>query len=287
MGDYFLNRAGLFQVIFFILSLPACRGPAPKPVEAKIPPRAADSLPASQLMTDLSDLSQPEREKILFDELAKGNVPPSLRRLVKVRYYGYTQSGKRKKVTLWVMSDYLSVGSDEDFVRIPLTPKTAQKIADNFDMQLPTRKLVNLIYRNSKFKLSASPLPPDDEAVHAFSNIMRHNAAIQKQIRNPKKFRGRLVAGHKKDVVLSKELSQNPGRVAIYGWHKGFNHPIQPLSLVHDESYLDYSHGIRLLSKRVIIDSKSYSMDEILKSPELAPLLSDEGPLPDRYPSVL
>ncbi|MFO5197464.1 hypothetical protein RCL06_23990, partial [Salmonella enterica subsp. enterica serovar Typhimurium] len=96
------------------------------------------------------------------------NVPASLRRLVKVRYYGNTSSGQRKKVTLWVMPDYLSVGSDDDSMRVPLTPMAAQKIADDFDMQLPTRKLVNLIYRSAKVKLPATPIPPKDGAVHAF-----------------------------------------------------------------------------------------------------------------------
>jgi hypothetical protein len=81
-------------------------------------------------------------------------------------------------------------------------------------------------------------------------------------------------------------MEENPGRVAIYGCPKDMNHPIQPLSLVHDQTYMDYSHGIRLLAKQVMIDNEEHSMDEILKSPELAPLLSDEGPMDERYPSL-
>lgn len=280
-----MNRRGLFRSALFILILFSCKAPRPAPKEAKIPPRTADSRVASQLMSGLADLPQSERERILFDELDRGNVPSSLRRLTKLRYYGHTLSGQRKKVTIWVMPDYLSVGSDDDFVRIPLTPMTAQKIADDYDMSLPTKKLVDFIYRSARLKLAARPIPPDGGSVHEFSNVLRHNETIERQMKVNAKARGRLVAGHKKDVVLTRRLDENPGRVAIYGWHKDFNHPIQPLSLVHDKSYMDYSHGIRLLSKDVMVDGETLSMDEILKSPELAPLLSDEGPLNDRYPS--
>ena len=43
------------------------------------------------------------------------------------------------------MPDYLAVGSDDDFVRMPMTPQTAQQIADLFGCILPTRKMVDAI----------------------------------------------------------------------------------------------------------------------------------------------
>ena len=38
------------------------------------------------------------------------------------------------------MPDYLAVGSDEDFLRMPMTPASAKVIADAFGCRLPTRE---------------------------------------------------------------------------------------------------------------------------------------------------
>jgi len=54
---------------------------------------------------------------------------------------------------------------------------------------------------------------------------------------------GELTSGDKKDLVLTSLLWRVPGRVAIYGWHRAVNQPIQPLSKVHGARYADYSPG--------------------------------------------
>ena len=88
---------------------------------------------------------------------------------------------------------------------------------------------------------------------------------------------GPLIAGHKKDVVLTNRLNQKKGRVAIYGWHRGMLRPIQPLSTVHRASYADYSHGVRLVSEVVLINGRPRSIYDVLEDPELAPVLTCEG----------
>jgi len=45
--------------------------------------------------------------------------------------------------------------------------------------------------------------------------------------------------------------------VAIYGWHKLDGKPIQPLYTGHVDWYVDYSHGIRLVSRTIYIDNKN------------------------------
>ena len=92
---------------------------------------------------------------------------------------------------------------------------------------------------------------------------------------------GALVSGNKKDVVVSNRLAAQPGRIAIYGWHRPGGEPIQPLSTVHGSGYADYSHGIRLVSGVVFVDGEATSLARVLRDPELASVLSDEGPLPD------
>ena len=90
---------------------------------------------------------------------------------------------------------------------------------------------------------------------------------------------GLLTAGHMKDLVISTRLWSQPGRVAIYGWHRAADAPIQPLSTVHGARYADYSHGVRLVSQRVFVNGEPRSLFDVLADRRLSRLLSDEGPL--------
>jgi hypothetical protein len=89
---------------------------------------------------------------------------------------------------------------------------------------------------------------------------------------------GALVAGHKKDVVITARLAQSPGKVAIYGWHHTNGDPIQPLYLGHTAAWVDYSHGVRLVQRSLQVNGKPSSVAAVLADANLAGLLSDEGP---------
>jgi hypothetical protein len=88
-----------------------------------------------------------------------------------------------------------------------------------------------------------------------------------------------LMAGQKKDLVVSNRLWRKTGRVAIYGWHRGNGTPIQPLSTVHGARYADYSHGVRLVSAVAFVNGQARSIFDILEDPRLAGIVSDEGPI--------
>ncbi|HNM47260.1 MAG TPA: hypothetical protein PKH51_09605, partial [Candidatus Sumerlaeota bacterium] len=79
------------------------------------------------------------------------------------------------------------------------------------------------------------------------------------------------------DVVITNRLLEKTHRVAIYGWRKMDNQPIQPLTIVHVDWYVDYSHGIRLIQRQVMVNGKPMLIDEVLSDPHLHVLLSDEG----------
>jgi hypothetical protein len=106
-----------------------------------------------------------------------------------------------------------------------------------------------------------------------------HNAMVSRQRALIDSPRDTLMAGHKKDLVMSTRLWSQPDRVAIYGWHRGLDAPIQPLSTVHGARYADYSHGVRLVSTVVFVNDAPRSIFDVLADQNLAPLLSDEGPL--------
>jgi hypothetical protein len=94
-----------------------------------------------------------------------------------------------------------------------------------------------------------------------------------------------LVAGIKKDIVLTPRIFERPQRLAIYGWRQLDGKPIQPLAIVHWDRYVDYSHGARLVRNAIEVHGKALKIDELLADPARCGLVSDEGPMnPPRYP---
>ena len=235
----------------------------------ELPPRPATAPEGAEFARSIANLPLKEREERILEELLAGNAPSFLRTLVPITVVDGTD-----RVTYFVTADYLSIGSDEDYFLTPLTPYTAQRIADRLDCTLPTSRMVDEVYRNAEVKRTPSPIPPSP-AMTTVPVFLRHNETVLAEPRD--KPLGALVAGHKKDVVIANKVFGSPGKVAIYGWHRPDGTPIQPLYTGHAASWVDYSHGVRLVRRRVIVNGASKSIDEVLADPRLAPLLSNEG----------
>ncbi|MES2746681.1 MAG: hypothetical protein V4655_14710 [Bdellovibrionota bacterium] len=238
--------------------------------------------PATPVMTGSSfgrkllGASEQRREELIIEQFRAGNIPEFLRHFSKVRFISQTRSGKKAEVTLFVLPDYLSVGTNSDYLRMPMTPLTAQVIADQYGLLLPTVKIVDAIYRAASVKLDPRPFKPGPQMV-SVGELVRHNAVVQSAIRTP--VPTGLVAGHKKDIVITNLLLRKPNRVAIYGWHLRSGTAIQPLTTVHGSWYADYSHGARLISGTMVINDKAYRVSDVLRDPELSALISYEGPM--------
>ncbi len=240
-----------------------------------IPKRAANALTGSQFLAQTKNLSPSEREKAILRQLRRGNVPLFQRSLRALSFPAKVR-GKVVAATIWVLPDYLAIGSDQDFVRMPMTPMSAQRLADQFGLMLPTKRMVDLIYQYAAVKLSPQPLSPGPK-MSSNDYYLTHHQKVQAQF--AKKSQQMIIAGHKKDVVISNRLNEKRGRVAIYGWHRSVGNPIQPLSIVHDQYYADYSHGIRLIAPTMVVDQEELPVSEVLEDRALAQIISDEGPV--------
>lgn len=257
-------------------SADASSSSAPETRWLKLPPRTDGAETGSAFLARTAPLGSAAFEEAVFDAIAGGNVPPSLRRLVPVRV-SCAGDGARCGV-VHVLCDYLAIGSDDDFLRIPMTASTAQRIAILTGCVLPTRKLVDAIYEQAEARLPPSFIEGGptlstrlDYAVHQ-GELEAHRARRGFDL-------GALTAGDKKDIVLTNRLVDREDRVAIYGWHRDDGRPIQPLSTVHGRRYADYSHGVRLVDGTMLVDGAERRVTEVLRDPRLADLLSDEGPL--------
>ena len=251
-----------------------------------LPPRPAGAPGGAELARRWQPLSLTERERGISFQILSGNVPEFLRRLCPVSVT-HTVAGRTDTASFEVTPDYLAVGSDGDYLLVPLSPNTAQRLADTLNCSLPTRKMVDAIYAAAAVKLTPAPIPPS-AAMVTVQVFSQHQALVQAQRAAQLDAHplGALVAGHQKDVVLSAQLASTPGRVAIYGWHQTNGTPIQPLYFGHAASWVDYSQCIRLVSRRVWVNGEAKTLNEVLADPTLAVLLSDEGVMREpHYPT--
>jgi hypothetical protein len=244
-----------------------------------LPPRPANAPSGSQFLKQIESLAREDREAATLQQITQGNIPAFLRTLKAINLEATDFHNQKHAATCFVTPDYLAVGSDEDFFRIPMTPMTAQTIADATDTSLITPKLSDEIYRHAELKLEPKPLTKDRDATATF---YQHHQIIQQQ--RGEKPLGLLLAGIKKDVVLTNRLKEKPNRVAIYGWHNPSGKPIQPLYVGHTHWHVDYSHGIRLMSQRMIVDGQPMQVRDVLQHKHLCALLSNEGPIDAVYP---
>ena len=241
-----------------------------------IPPRPIQALTGSQFAEYILNMEPQQREQAILSEILKGNLPSFLRKLIPVELKYVQTNGKALTATIFVMPDYLAIGCDNDFLRIPMNLYTATAILARFGFVLPTRKMVDAIYDQSAYHFEPQPMTPGPQ-MRSTEYYRIHNGMIDEQSRARGIPVGDLVSGHKKDVVITNLLASKPGRIAIYGWHRSSGDPIQPLSTVHGVRYADYSHGIRLVSEMAILDGKLRSIYDILQDHLLAKVLSDEG----------
>jgi hypothetical protein len=279
-------QRSVFAVLIWLAVFPLIVSPGERSVTTiqveeltrYIPIRSEQALTGSQFVRYVSKMSPQEREQAILEEISKGNLPEFLRKLVPVKLQCELANGKNLIATIFVMPDYLAIGSDSDFLRIPMNLYTAVAIAERFGFVLPTKKMVDAIYLQSRYRLVPQPLPAGSE-MRSTPYYWTHNLMIEDQVHAIGARLGALISGDKKDVVMSNRLEMNVGRIAIYGWHRGPGQPIQPLSTVHGANYADYSHGIRLISELALINGKIQSIRDLLRYPVTARLFSDEGPI--------
>jgi ribosomal protein S8 len=228
------------------------------------------------------NLPAAKREKAIVAEILQGNIPNFQRFLYPVERRLKSGPFRGQILRFWVVPDYLAIGSDRDYVRVPLNMYSVKALAQKLDLSLPTAKMVDDIYVQAKVKLKPVPLPVS-KAITSTGLIMKHHGLVQNQLKGSNWRPGLLVAGHKKDVVQSRRLTKKPKAIAIYGWHQKNATPIQPLSTVHNADYADYSHGIRLVSNAVEIGNRTMDLRDVLSQKPTAALLSNEGVIPQPH----
>lgn len=232
--------------------------------------RSSDSLNGSEFGKKISRLpADQNRDDEFVREISAGNVPDFMRNFSTV-----TVLDRGNMLQYYVSGDYVSVGSNDDYLRACVNGKTAKKIANLFDCMLPTKRISDDIWRMADLRLIPHPMGSSKNMIST-ETLINHNVEIEKQI-NGRAFG--IIAGIKKDIVICKNLLKDRSKIAIYGWHSLSGIAIQGQnSTSHDVWYQDYSQAVRLVSRSAFLNNQPIDLVELLKDPKYAYLISEEG----------
>ena len=242
------------------------------------------SLSGRDFMISIDTVGFWKREDMIVEAILSGNMPSELKQFQKIVFTTPIVDSveilrKPHKVEMLVLCDYLSVGRDDDFVRMPMGPLAAQQIADSLNCFLPTTYLVDRIAEVSEGHIDIFPFRPLGGRNMQPIVFQDSDNAIKALFKAKGYEFGQFISGLKKDVVLTYKIQSRDEMnkyEAIYGWHHPDGRTQQPLFVRHGNFYVDYSHGIRLINRTVVVDGKECDAKEILESATLYRLLSDE-----------
>lgn len=185
------------------------------------------------------------------------------------------------EITLWVAEDALKI----EGVRVSVSHRLAQQIADHLDARLPTTKISDLVFEQAAVRFNAPPQPWfSDGSMAANHRLVEYSAKVDNVIAG----RTGLAACVGKDWVLSRVLHDNVA--ANYGFHYrkcGRTMLWQSLGTAHNIDHHDYSQNLRLVCRTCEAEGQRVPIDNVLRSTVWARLVSSEGPLPFlRHPGV-
>lgn len=226
----------------------------------------------------------PAREALVYNAIIQQGPPKNL---VPVTVPGPNGT----KITYKVMADYVMI----DGIRVPMTPVTAQKVANHFGMSLPTAKMSQQIYNAADTKVRAPPLSgsgyvspltgqhysakdvvksrigESDAAVY-YSDLTNQKIQEATKDKNPG-----LVGGHGKEITEPGD-GANISDVSFGGWQGSSGSALQPYSYAHKGqagAHTEYALNTRLVDDVVTVttpDGKviTTTMEKLRSNPNLA-----------------
>jgi hypothetical protein len=254
-------------------------------------PTSYDSLPKTggrAFVQALPALATAERDELIFEAVRRG--------FVRTIRWVEVSLGK-PNCSMWVMSDCLAVGTDEDFVRVNVRNGTAQRIADLYGASLNTTRTSDLAYLQAAVRLLPHNQTPDSHMADT-SRMLEHHDVIEADLMTKGASAMALVRTVGKEYVLGKKLDNHAAPATVlnqYGWHSPQGtYPVlnglrvmQPEATSHGVDHDDYSMRATFIGGTSLIYGEPMPVSTVLQSEKYASLLSDEGPLKyTRHPSV-
>jgi hypothetical protein len=234
----------------------------------------------SEFAKQILELRGEARERAIRDAIVSGNVPSWLSDKSQWRPIVSEQTidGIPNKLVMRVSPDVASIGTDDDFLRVPRFPDYAQAVADHFEALLPSSAIAAKIVKQADTFVPAFPFGEPRDSTERY---VQSNQAIQSYLakKNASPSTG-LIAGQKKDIVVGPNLTKD--MLAIWGlpgWEQGYQ------SHAHDRNYVDYSHGVRLVDRRATLNGADVDLFYVFTSPQSHVLVSDQDAFAPVFPN--
>ena len=235
------------------------------------------------------------REDFLYKTVSKNpEVKAQIAKQLKDQLVPVTVKGPHgTTITYNVTPDFLYVDTPSGRRRLQMTGSTAEKIGKEFNMELPTDKMVDDIWEASSVRvrpppLSASGVEIDGKRYSAQDVVSKsrggvpimmdpqalaeYNRKINEQLKD--RDNSALVAGHLKTITKQRK-GDDPQKLRLSGWKGEKGKALQPSQLTHHGvgHYYDYSHGTRYASNEVTVTlpdgtQEKTTMKELLDHPE-------------------
>lgn len=228
-----------------------------------------------------TDLSQ--REAYILDAVRSGDFEQEWVRI--------THTERDHSITLEVGADALRVNG----VRVNVSAKLCQQIADLTGSMLLTPKIADLIFDKAAFRVGPQPRPITSSTEAMLDHSRKVDLALGKLPGYGERSGPVLVDTVGKYWCISNELRRTTTKALNYGWHfwgasyqgiKGFPcdsglsyRVIQPSATAHDYAHVDYSQIHRTVSEVCWLDNEQRALRDVLTDPNLSYLVSHEGPL--------
>jgi hypothetical protein len=259
--------------------------PNPPPSSAKIEPTPIAPTVPSSSAGELPPTAGRARDRYVVEAVRSGRARPEWAKVT-------SRAGGHEAV-FEVSRDALLV----DGVRVGVSARVAQEIADLTGASLLTTKLLDLMWEERGVTLL--PMPRGQAEMTTTREMRAYSAGIEKAIERAGG--SGIVQTLGKAWVLDDRLAEVDGRAKTiggvpvacnYGWHfsggsfqgiageratSGDARVIQGPGFHHDLDWTDYSQVCLLARQACVVDGRPATLAEVLTSPELAPLASARG----------
>lgn len=257
------------------------------------------SVPGKDIRTQYNAVKESNwkaRHMVVLQHVADGNMPSTWDDFVTIEVKG----PKGTVVEFDVAKHPLRIGTDEDWVEIPVDGPNAAAICEITGYSLPHYWMVDHIHVKARDSGGAVHFYAAPEIAQALGVrpprgssskkefILKRNDLFQAWIK-AKGIGDQLISGHYKDIVLPvdgqtsgpqrrtlkdrllRRTRVKSGRVEIYGRYNDSGNRIQPLSGGHHiKGFFDYPQGIRFVKKDLKVNGDSMPMAEFVGSSEYA-----------------
>lgn len=249
-----------------------------------IPRLSERALSGREFMEEYKKLEPAQRHMLVLQQLAIGNVPDHFKQFETIR----VESGKGNVLEMQVARHGLRIGTDADYVEVPLDGPTAMAAAEIYGCTLPTPWISDQIHTAAeanggivpfisapeiakRLSIEWNPNKPDGNWMRSAEFVAERNRMLREYCQKHGITDEQLTYGYHKDITHPLPGTTKPGMLEIYGGCYASGDRVQPISGgFHGAKYFDYSHQARFIRATIKINGKVMNISDFMNNLDYA-----------------